>query len=506
MGFRQVTLERCLDIKALFLGLILLVTGCARTEATPLATASASTFEPTDLTYVVQRGKVVKTLESDGRISPLEETSLYFKTLGYVKQVHVKQGDWVEAGDLLAELETDDLLIQIAQAEVALNSAQLLLSEAEKSLEQEIDMGELNLQVAQITLDQAEPANAYAITQAELTLVLAQEQLSRTKTLQATYTAGVVSAGVGLEQAEDAVERADTEHQEAQERSWEPQQVRDTYYLILKQAQWNLRIAQAQYYQAIAAREGYQHDLKIQEIAVKQVEAELEQLRKGVDSLLALGVQRAQQALDWLKDDVDPALVNSVDTAQLALEGLQGHLANAQIVAPVEGEVLSLSLYAGRAVEPFRTVIIIADPSGIQVSANLSNEQLEEIDEGQKATVVLSTDPERTWSGTVLSLPYPYGGGSEGEVSVDNSTHISLEGDVSDLRMGNLVQVIVVLEEKDDVLWLPPAAIRTYQGNKFVIVQDGGRQRRMDVEVGIEGQDQVEILTGLEQSQVVVAP
>ncbi len=66
--------------------------------------------------------------------------------------------------------------------------------------------------------------------------------------------------------------------------------------------------------------------------------------------------------------------------------------------------------------------------------------------------------------------------------------------------------MIIVLEEKDDALWLPLDAIRSYQNRHFVIVQDGDRQRRVDVELGIQGQDQVEILEGLEEGQVVVAP
>jgi len=142
------------------------------------------------------------------------------------------------------------------------------------------------------------------------------------------------------------------------------------------------------------------------------------------------------------------------------------------------------------------------------VSADLSNDQLKEMTEGQKAAVILATNPERNWTGTVRLLPYPYGtGGSlEGSASTNNATRISLEGDVSELRLGDLVRVTIVLEEKDDALWLPPTAIRTFQGRTFVIVQDGARQRSVDVELGIESRDRVEILKGLAEGQVVVAP
>jgi macrolide-specific efflux system membrane fusion protein len=39
-----------------------------------------------------------------------------------------------------------------------------------------------------------------------------------------------------------------------------------------------------------------------------------------------------------------------------------------------------------------------------------------------------------------------------------------------------------------------------------VVIQEGEAQRRVDVKVGITGEDRVEILEGLKEGQVVVAP
>lgn len=442
--------------------LVFLVTGCGGTDVPPLTPTSASTLAATSLTYVVQRGRVTRMLEFTGRISPVNEVPLYFKTVGYVKQVLVQPGDQVEVGDLLAELEVE-VEAEGPQSQVAL--------------------AELDLAIAQASLTQAEEANAYAIIQVEMALTVAQEQLALTKALQATYAAGTVSARVGLEQAQDGVARAEVEYREALDRVWEPPEHSEAYALALQQARWNLETAQAQYDQAVATEANYQHEFKIAGVTVRQAEAELEQLKKGVDPVLTLQVQQAQQMLDWLKE-------------------------SAQIVAPVDGEIISLSLYPGRPVEPFRPVIVVADPATLEVSADLSSDELQGLAEGQKATVALSADPDRTWTGAIRRLPYPYGtGGSvENPASVDNSTRISLEGSTGELKLGDLVRVIIVLEDEDDALWLPPGAIRTFQGREFVIVQDDGRQHRVDVELGIEGQEQVEILRGLAEGQVIVAP
>ncbi len=61
-----------------------------------------------------------------------------------------------------------------------------------------------------------------------------------------------------------------------------------------------------------------------------------------------------------------------------------------------------------------------------------------------------------------------------------------------------------MLEQKDGVLWLPPAAIRTFEGRTFVVIQEGAAQRQVDVTLGIESDDRVEIEEGLVEGDVVV--
>jgi HlyD family secretion protein len=501
-------LHRNLISTALLLCLILVAAGCDHSQVTPVAPTRTLTAARANATYIVQRGSVLKTLEFDGRISPQEEVPLYFETPGYVKQLYVKQGDRVQAGDLLAELETDDLLSQIAQAQASLKSAQLLLSQAQESLEQDIALAELDLSAAQAKLDQAQDANAYAIAQAELSLELAQERLVRAQHLEIMYTASITQSLVGVARAKDQLARAQIENQKSLARPSESQESRDAYARELQSAEWDLEAALAQNDQAAATREANRQDIKILGITVKQAETELEQLKKGVDPQLSLQVQRAQLVLDSAKLDVDPALINNVDRAQLTLDGLQERLTKAQIVAPADGQILYVSIRPGSPVEAFRAVLSIADPSTLEVSAYPSGEQLSAMAEGQPATVVLDSQPDRVWEGTVSRPPSLYRATGEVESGAGDggSVRISLQGDLTGLTLGSPVSVAIVLEQRDDVLWLPPAAVQTFQGHPFVVVQDGGLQRRTDVEPGIQGADRLEILSGLQEGQVVVAP
>jgi multidrug efflux pump subunit AcrA (membrane-fusion protein) len=66
------------------------------------------------------------------------------------------------------------------------------------------------------------------------------------------------------------------------------------------------------------------------------------------------------------------------------------------------------------------------------------------------------------------------------------------------------VNIHIVLERKERVLWLPPDAVRAFEGRRFVVVQEGDRERRATVKVGIETTDKVEILEGVKEGHVVV--
>jgi RND family efflux transporter MFP subunit len=472
-------------------------------EEAPTPTPIATPIVPENPTYVVQRGRITKQLEFTGRISPVEETSLYFKTDGYVKRVLVERDDLVQAGDLLAELEIDDLLKQMAQAEVSLNTAQLRLDEAQKSLERQITQAEWRLQIAKVGQEEAAKSNERQIVEAQRALEEARLRLAQLQ--QEPDPVEVELLRLSWDRAKNNLWNAQLERDAVKGRSGTPGYVRTQMDIAVSNAEIAVREAELCYQQALQPTVS-QDDVRLQQIEVERAKATLDQLQGGVDPLLAIEVQRAQQELDWLKEGVAPVLVNEVNQARLTLERLQAQVSDAQIVAPMDGRVLSRSLYPGRPVEAFKTVIVVADPSAIEVSADLSSSQLTDMVEGQKAVVTLRLYPGETWQGTVRRLPYPYGsGGGTGNLEgADESVRVSLEGELSSLELGDLARVTVVLEEKDDVLWLPPAALRTFQGRKFAILQDVNRQRRVDVQVGVQSDDRVEILEGLEEGQVVI--
>jgi RND family efflux transporter MFP subunit len=454
--------------------------GASGATPTPLPTPVV----PEKPAYTVELGTVVNTLSFTGRVSPVQEQELFFKTDGFVADVYHQRGDEVEAGELLAELEIGDLQNLLAQQQVALQTAEITLAKAEQAIADQLLEAQIALEKLQLQLEQEE----------------AGEGSSR-----------LVSARVNLQAAErelaDAQEERDKAWDEA--RDWEAfmsepsclpgqggaapctgEPLRDrlerdrvTTDLRLTRAQDNLTIARAEYSDAYATANAGAFNAQILEKDIQLSESRIEQLERGVDPLLELDVERAQ----------------------LEIEDTERRIAEARLVAPFDGQLLSVAVRPGDAASAFRTVVVLADPGELEITAELGAEELSKMSVGQEATVSLRSRPEQDFSASVRQLPYPYGGGTVETDEDDTAVRVAFDDPEVALELGELATVVIVLEEKDGVLWLPPAAIRSFQGRSFVVVQgDDGSQRRVDVRLGIESDERVEILEGLEAGQTVI--
>lgn len=255
------------------------------------------------------------------------------------------------------------------------------------------------------------------------------------------------------------------------------------------------------------------------QVAVAQNKLEVAQLRLqamqsgAAPDFTAIAIQQkdiemAQLDLDRLAEGIDPLLISDVTRAELAVSKIQAEIAEAQIIAPFDGQLLSISLTPGQSVNAYAPVSTIADISTLEVSADLVSNQMEDLSEGMPAEIFLTSRPGVRLSGVVRQLPYPYGSGGRGQTveDMDKSTRVTIDSSPTDegFKLGDLVRVTVELERKADVLWLPPQALRIFDGRRFAVLQDGDVQRRVDVTVGIETPERVEIEAGLEEGQTVV--
>lgn len=257
-----------------------------------------------------------------------------------------------------------------------------------------------------------------------------------------------------------------------------------------------------------------------EQVKAGQILAELETNTSAVD------VRRAQINLEVAKLNKEMYLLTAnkyaatypmqikmkdydIELAQLALDEIAAKVNTAQIKAPFDGTLLSMSLSVDKVITAYKSEVVLANLSQLEVRADLMAASLTSLEEGLPVQVFPASGPGAALNAFLSRLPYPYGKGQiNPQGKPDNATHVTMIDDLAKNRLGlgDLVRVVVILEKKTDALWIPPQAIRKYEGRQYVVVQDSSGQRRVDIKTGVTGDDRVEITEGLSEGQVIVSP
>ena len=494
--------------------LLALVTACGSSGSPGASGDATPTPLPTPVvlekpTYTVEFGTVVETLEFTGRASPVQQQELFFETGGNVSQVNVARGDWVKAGDVLAELEVDDLQKQLAQKKIGLETSQLKFEQAQIDATEAITTSLAKLEEAKANLKTAKLTSANDLAAARASVTSAETSLANAKlNLTIVQNSDVVAKNPRDRQNE--YEWYQVNYAEMQKKYEAGQITKERLDLEYN----NLMEAKERYEAAVAQAE---LALSQAEAQVTQAEENLRQAKAKLSELLAAGtVEEAEAAVEQAQKDYEQAIADAdpdsfnlrllaldLEQAKLDIQDLEDQIASAQLVAPFDGQVLSLNVKAGDTVAAYDALGVVADPAKLEITAELSSDELSLMALEQQARITLRNRPGETFDGAVRQLPYPYGGTTI-DTGDDTAAHIEITGEVT-LTVGELATVSIILQQKENVLWLPPAAIRTYQGRNFVVVQNAdGTQKRVDVLLGITTDERDEIVSGLSQGQIIV--
>jgi len=116
----------------------LLASACGETPAA----SSASDPPPTKAVRLetLTPREVTPSLMAPGVVEAAARIALAFRVAGFIARFHVDEGDRVEAGDLLAELERQELQHALRRARAALARAQARLADAERALERRTEL------------------------------------------------------------------------------------------------------------------------------------------------------------------------------------------------------------------------------------------------------------------------------------------------------------------------------------------------------------------------------
>lgn len=446
-----------------------------------LAPVQAQSNTPAYETFTVQRGAIASTVSATGSIEPDDQASLIFRGVGMVNDVLVEVGQHVKNGQLLGQLDTTDLTLALANAKVAqeIASAQLSKLEAPPDL-MDIAAAQAAVEVAQAGVASAEAALASA--QASYRNLFA----GPTDAQEVINEAQLRQAEINLKQAQQAYNKI----KDQPDSGMFPQAQQ------LEQATVNYEVAKAQAAKTVEPVNQAQQSQGLNQIAqaqsaIRQAQAQVVNARNNLDKLLEgpkeedLTIARAQ-----------------VKQAQLNVLQAENALANARLIAPIDGVVSQVNIKVGEIANNARPAVVLSDLSQFKMKVLVDEIDVRQVEVGQRVRLSVDALPGAEITGKVTDIS-PIASNINNVVAYE----VTVVPDETEqpLRAGMSATAIITTADVDDVILAPNRLITVDRntGEAYVFKMVNGEPVRQQVELGLRNERESQILAGLQNGDQI---
>ncbi len=304
---------------------------------------------------------------AEGHIKPVRAANLSFQARGIVEQVHVKIGDQVSAGDVLARLSN------ASQAEAGLAAAKLELLDAQQSLDSLNRTGGANLAAAWSAYMDAQKSRAEAERKWErLDLDAVDDRIEDAKTDLADRAEDLADAQADFDKYKDL----------------------DKDNSRRKTAEDELETAQEDYNEA--ARK------------LEEVTRERDAVRAALDAALAAEAEASRQyeiSTGGVNKDQLALAEARLENAQAQVAAAEAALDNYILRAPFDGQVADVAVSAGEQVGPEARAVSVIDASAWVVeTSDVTELEVVDLAVGQAASFVPDALPGLKLDGVVAAI------------------------------------------------------------------------------------------------------
>ena len=304
---------------------------------------------------------------AEGRLRPIRAANLSFQQPAIVEEVHVQIGDPVSEGDPLARLASAD------QAEAQLAAARLALVEAQQALDTLTRTGASNLASTWTAYMDAQEVRAEAERE--------WEDLN----------------------VEDIEERTDDARAEVQDRAADLQEAQEEFdrYSDLDEGNASRQSAEDE---LETAQEDHNEALR----NLEEITRERDTVRAALDAALAAESEaRHQYELSSEGANGDQLVLarTRLENAEAQVAAAEDLLSNYVLSAPFDGVVLDVSVEAGEQVAAGARAVSVADTSSwIVETTDVTELEVVDLAVGQPVTFTADALPAVTMSGTVSEI------------------------------------------------------------------------------------------------------
>jgi HlyD family secretion protein len=462
-------------------------------------------------TTVAKAADLTDRITASGNIIPFQTANLSPKTSGRVAQLFVEQGDRVQKGQKIAQMENTELQAGFAQAQANVQQAQANLSKGKNgSRPEEIAQAQAKLAQAQANLNKAKTGNRPEETaQVKAKLAQAQANLQMTQSIapqQIEQAIAQVSSATGkLKLAKANVDRFRSLQQSGAIAQDKLDQATSDY----QTARANLLDTQQKLAQV---RNSSKSEVTQKQAAVTEAQQALRQSQLGsrtedVASLVAQ-VDQAKAAYQQAKNGSRPEeiaqLTAALAVANAQLQSAQSQLNDSTVIAPFAGLITQRYASIGAFVTPTTSAStstsatstsIVAIAKDMEVKAKVPEVDIGKIKVGQKVEVTADAFSDQPFQGTVR-LVAPEAVVEQNVTSFE--VRIALDTGKEVLRSGMNVNTVFRGKKTSNALTVPTVSISSRKGQTGVYVPgDNNEPKFQAIKVGSAVRDKIQVLEGL---------
>jgi HlyD family secretion protein len=185
--------------------------------------------------------------------------------------------------------------------------------------------------------------------------------------------------------------------------------------------------------------------------------------------------------------------------AEASLRYSQEKLADTQICAPFDGLVIRRERDPGAIVVPGGSILQMISTDQMWVSAWVDESAMDAVTIEQPARVVFRSSPGKSCKGVVARVS-PLADRETREFLVD----VLIKELPQTWAIGQRAEVYIQTASRDNALLVPSKAIVWQKGKPGLFIESGGHAKWVNVEIGLQGRESVEIRSGLKAGDVAV--
>lgn len=183
---------------------------------------------------------------------------------------------------------------------------------------------------------------------------------------------------------------------------------------------------------------------------------------------------------------------------QVQMDNLNKSISDCTVTSPLSGVIASRGIERGSFASQAAPAYTVMDLSTIQVEVSVSEQVLNTIHIGDTVSVLMTAVSDTALKGRVATIAPA--AAQTGMYTVK----VALNNADGKIKSGMMAEVSFTMAASDGTILLPRKAVIEKEQEAYVYIVQNGKAKKVNVELGIEAEDTIEIKSGLQKDDAVV--